>query len=286
MKLVVITGLSGSGKSTALRAFEDMGFFCVDNLPIVLFPKFLELSDKNSEINKIAVVMDVREKEFLTSYKKVFEQIHKQGYKIEMLFLEASDEVLVRRFKETRRKHPLAEGEDTILEGIAKERLYLSDVKKMATKLVDTSFFSIHDLRHWVESHYSSILTSKQLSINLIAFGFKYGLPYEADIVMDLRFLPNPYFVAELKELDGRDERVVNYVKKWEETELFLKKFFDLIQYLLPLYCREGKSYLNIGIGCTGGRHRSVVIAGMLKEYLSKEENYKISIDYRDIEAG
>lgn len=286
MKLVLITGLSGSGKSTALRAFEDMGFFCVDNLPIGLFPKFLELSDKNPEISRIAVVMDVREKEFLTSYEKVFEQIHKQGYKIEMLFLEATDEVLVRRFKETRRKHPLAEGEDTILEGIAKERLYLFDVKKMATKLVDTSFFNVHDLRHWMESHYSSILTSKQVSINLIAFGFKYGLPYEADIIMDVRFLPNPYFVAELKALDGKDERVANYVKKWEETDIFLKKFLDLIQYLLPLYCREAKTYLNIGIGCTGGRHRSVVIAGMLKEYLSKELRWPISINYRDIEAG
>ena len=156
----------------------------------------------------------------------------------------------------------------------------------MATKVVDTSFFSIHDLRQWVKSNYSSTLTSEQLSINLISFGFKYGLPYEADIIMDVRFLPNPYFVPGLKGLDGRDERVVNYIKKWKETGVFLEKFLDLICYLLPLYCREGKTYLNIGIGCTGGRHRSVVIANILKEYLSKKMNYRISINYRDIEAG
>ena len=285
MKLIVITGLSGSGKSTALRAFEDMGFFCVDNLPIRLFPKFLELSSENSEVNKIATVMDVREKEFLISYERVFEEIHAQGYKIEILFLEASDEVLIRRFKETRRRHPLAK-DGAILEGIAKERACLSDIKKMATKVVDTSFFSIHDLRQWVKSNYSSTLTSEQLSINLISFGFKYGLPYEADIIMDVRFLPNPYFVPGLKGLDGRDERVVNYIKKWKETGVFLEKFLDLIYYLLPLYCREGKTYLNIGIGCTGGRHRSVVIANILKEYLSKKMNYRISVNYRDIEAG
>lgn len=281
-RIIIVTGLSGSGKSTVLKAFEDIGFFCVDNMPVVLLPKFLELPvESRGEILKIALVMDLREKGFLESYQEVFPELREKGYHLEILFLDASDEILVRRFSQTRRQHPLA-GSDFVLKGIRKERKKLSGIKEIANQIVDTSFFSVHDLRKAIIQHYTSTITSPQMTINLLSFGYKYGLPYDADIVIDVRFLPNPYFVPGLKNLNGEEPEVIDYVMKWNETEEFIKKFQDLLRYLIPLYKKEGKSYLTIAIGCTGGRHRSVAIAEELRK-LFDSKNYPITLTHRDI---
>jgi len=281
-RIIIVTGLSGSGKSTVLKAFEDIGFFCVDNMPVVLLPKFLELPvESRGEILKIALVMDLREKGFLESYQEVFPELREKGYHLEILFLDASDEILVRRFSQTRRQHPLA-GSDFVLKGIRKERKKLSGIKEIANQIVDTSFFSVHDLRKAIIQHYTSTITSPQMTINLLSFGYKYGLPYDADIVIDVRFLPNPYFVPGLKNLNGEEPEVIDYVMKWNETEEFIKKFQDLLRYLIPLYEKEGKSYLTIAIGCTGGRHRSVAIAEELRK-LFDSKNYPITLTHRDI---
>ena len=281
-RIIIVTGLSGSGKSTVLKAFEDIGFFCVDNMPVVLLPKFLELPvESRGEILKIALVMDLREKGFLESYQEVFPELREKGYHLEILFLDASDEILVRRFSQTRRQHPLA-GSDFVLKGIRKERKKLSGIKEIANQIVDTSFFSVHDLRKAIIQHYTSTITSPQMTINLLSFGYKYGLPYDADIVIDVRFLPNPYFVPGLKNLNGEEPEVIDYVMKWNETEGFIKKFQDLLRYLIPLYEKEGKSYLTIAIGCTGGRHRSVAIAEELRK-LFDSKNYPITLTHRDI---
>jgi len=281
-RIIIVTGLSGSGKSTVLKAFEDIGFFCVDNMPVVLLPKFLELPvESRGEILKIALVMDLREKGFLESYQEVFPELREKGYHLEILFLDASDEILVRRFSQTRRQHPLA-GSDFVLKGIRKERKKLSGIKEIANQIVDTSFFSVHDLRKAIIQHYTSTITSPQMTINLLSFGYKYGLPYDADIVIDVRFLPNPYFVPGLKDLNGEEPEVIDYVMKWNETEEFIKKFQDLLRYLIPLYEKEGKSYLTIAIGCTGGRHRSVAIAEELRK-LFDSKNYPITLTHRDI---
>jgi len=281
-RIIIVTGLSGSGKSTVLKAFEDIGFFCVDNMPVVLLAKFLELPvESRGEILKIALVMDLREKGFLESYQEVFPELREKGYHLEILFLDASDEILVRRFSQTRRQHPLA-GSDFVLKGIRKERKKLSGIKEIANQIVDTSFFSVHDLRKAIIQHYTSTITSPQMTINLLSFGYKYGLPYDADIVIDVRFLPNPYFVPGLKNLNGEEPEVIDYVMKWNETEEFIKKFQDLLRYLIPLYEKEGKSYLTIAIGCTGGRHRSVAIAEELRK-LFDSKNYPITLTHRDI---
>lgn len=282
-RIIIVTGLSGSGKSTALKAFEDIGFFCVDNMPVVLLPKFLELpGESRREVLKIALVMDLREKGFLESYESVFSELREKGYQLDILFLDASDEILVRRFSQTRRQHPLVES-DFVLKGIREEREKLKGLKEIAIQIVDTSFYSVHDLRKAIIQHYTSTATSPQMTINLLSFGYKYGLPYDADIVVDVRFLPNPYFVPSLKNLNGEEPEVIDYVMKWKETEEFLKKFHDLLCYLIPLYEKEGKFYLTIGIGCTGGRHRSVAIAKELRK-LFDSKNYPITLTHRDID--
>ncbi len=287
-KLVIITGTSGAGKSTALKTFEDLGFFCVDNLPLFLLPKFLSLV-RESKVDKVALVMDIREKQFAQKGNDILREIESRGYKPEILFFDAQNEVIIRRFKETRRKHPLAKKGKSITESIIEERKYLQEIRKLATQIIDTSSFSVHDLKRWIEARYKETAL-RRLNVHIFSFGFKYGLPYEADLVLDVRFLPNPYFVPELKALDGRDERVRNYVMKSEEMQIFLKKILDLLQFLLPFYKREGKNYLNIAIGCTGGKHRSVVVAEALtkalKGSLDNPYEYDISLTHRDILAG
>lgn len=284
-KIVIITGTSGAGKSTALKTFEDLGFFCVDNLPLFLLPKFLELVHK-SRVNKIALVMDVREREFAQAGVSVVQDVKRQGYEPDILFLDAQDEVIIRRYKETRRKHPLSQSGKSISESIAEERRCLKDIKNIATQLLDTSFFSVHDLKRWIEARYAQTAL-RTMNIHILSFGFKFGLPYEADLLFDVRFLPNPYFVPDLKELDGRAPAVRDYVSKSGEMQVFLEKTLDLLQFLLPLYKREGKNYLNIAIGCTGGKHRSVVVAEVLterlKHNLAEKQDYNISLTHRDI---
>ena len=288
IKLVIITGTSGAGKSTALKTFEDLGFFCVDNLPLFLLPKFLTLVRK-SKVDKIALVMDIRERQFAQKGSDILREVENRGYKPEILFFDAQNEVIIRRFKETRRKHPLAEEGRSITESIIKEREYLEEIRKLATQIIDTSSFSVHDLKRWIEARYKETAL-RRLNVHIFSFGFKYGLPHEADLVLDVRFLPNPYFIPELKALDGRDERVKNYVLKSEETQVFLEKIIDLLQFLLPLYKREGKNYLNIAIGCTGGKHRSVVVAETLtkalKKMLDNPYEYDVSLTHRDILTG
>lgn len=282
LRVVIVTGLSGSGKTTALRSLEDIGFFCVDNLPVVLLPRFLEIQAGSSgEISEIALVMDLRQKSFLEQYTDIFSQLKEKGYRIEILFLDASDEALLRRFSETRRAHPLSE-KGAVIDGVKLEREKLSALKEMADNVIDTSFENVHQLREAIQRYYHSSSAVRRLVINLTSFGYRYGLPPDADMVLDVRFLPNPYFVNGLKKLDGNDKRVQDYVIECEEGETFLQKLFKLMDYLIPLYEEEGKANINIALGCTGGRHRSVVMLNRLGEYFSRK-NYLANIKHRDI---
>lgn len=282
IRVVVITGMSGSGKSTALRALEDIGFFCVDNLPVVLLPKFLELqAESSSEISKVALVMDLREKTFLDKYTAIFSEMKEMGYRIEIIFLDASDDILVQRFKETRRTHPLSE-KGSLMEGIALERSKLASLRNMADKVIDTSPYNVHQLKDVTQRYFLSPTGEKKLVINMTSFGYRNGLPPDADIVMDVRFLPNPYFVENLKNLDGNDRKVEEFVMGWEESKTFLNKLFNLFEFLMPLYEKEGKAYLNIAVGCTGGKHRSVVMLNRTAEFL-RAKHFIINVNHRDI---
>lgn len=283
LRIVIITGLSGSGKSTALRALEDIGFFCVDNLPIVLLPKFLEIQGQASgEVSKVALVMDVRERYFLEKHMEVISKLKKKKYSIEILFLEASDDSLLHRFSETRRVHPLSE-KRTVPESIALEREKLRELKDIADNIIDTSLYNIHQLKDLLQRYYLDPLKGDKITINLISFGYRYGLPTDADMALDVRFLPNPYFVEDLKKYNGNDSRVREYVLKWDDTLHFLDKIYSLLSFLIPRYEKEGKTYLTIAVGCTGGRHRSVVVLNQISEYLS-EKGYSININHRDME--
>ena len=285
-KLIVVTGTSGAGKTTALKTFEDLGFFCVDNLPPSLLPKFLELA-QNSQADKIALGIDIREREFVGQEEPIFQNILQLGCNVDILLLDTQDEVLIRRFKETRRKHPLAHRGKSLKESIAEERLYLEKIKRVATQIIDTSFFNVHDLKRWIEARYAQTAL-RHVSIHVISFSFKFGIPSEADLVFDVRFLPNPYFVSELKELNGRDNQVKIFMERSKELKIFMEKLLDLLKFLLPLYKQEGKHYLNIAIGCTGGKHRSVFVAERLIETLKhnfdRTKEFYISLLHRDIE--
>jgi UPF0042 nucleotide-binding protein len=269
VRVVVVTGLSGSGKSTAIKAFEDLDFFCVDNLPVVLLPDFLKLREESSEdLWHIALGMDIRERRFLESYPEIFNELRQRGTNLEILFLEATDEALHRRFSQTRRKHPLV-GTGTVLDSIKDERDRLKDLKRMATRVIDTSNLNVHELKRMISRLYTIYPQVETLNVNVRSLGFKYGVPAEADIIMDVRFLPNPFFIKELRDLNGTQEPVIRFVLQQEHTHRFLEKFTDLVNYLLPRYQEEGKNYLTIAVGCTGGKHRSVVITEQLKEQLA-----------------
>lgn len=284
LRIVIVTGLSGSGKSTAIKAFEDLGYFCVDNLPVLMLPDFLKLREESSEgLWHIALGMDIRERRFLESYSKIFSELRRRGANLEILFLEATDAVLQRRFSQTRRKHPLA-GKGSVLEGIEAEREMLRDLKAMATRVVDTSSANVHDLKRMISRLYALSPDQDALHVMVLSFGFKYGVPAEADIVMDVRFLPNPFFVEGIRDLDGRREEVIRFVLRDEQSQVFLDKFSTLLTDLLPRYRAEGKSYLTIAIGCTGGKHRSVVVAEKLAERLV-EKGYRAHLSHRDVEA-
>ena len=282
-RMVIITGLSGAGKSLALKVLEDIGFFCVDNLPITLFPKFLELCAQSSEgITRVAIVVDVREGEFLKDIASTLEELKRKGYKTEILFLESNDEVIIRRFKETRRRHPLA-GEGSLLDGIRLEREKLNLLKSMSDKIIDTSELTVHRLKEILNNYFYSLSKDAKVTINLVSFSYKYGLPSDADIVLDVRFLPNPFFEEGLKELTGNDKKVQDYILNNKETKVFLSKIISFIEYLFPLYVKEGKPYITVAIGCTGGRHRSVCIVNHLNMCL-KGEKYVINKRHRDVD--
>jgi UPF0042 nucleotide-binding protein len=305
LRVILISGVSGSGKTTAIKALEDVGFYCVDNLPIVLLPKFIELcAQSGGKISKVGVVEDIRgvtsspargeSKEsqggwdFIEDSRRILQELQKEAYSIEILFLESSDTVLMRRYSETRRQHPLAL-EGSIREGIRMERERLQAIRDMATRVIDTTLFNVHQLKDEIQRYALEGSVSRRMTVTLISFGFSFGVPYEADLLMDVRFLPNPYFVEELKRLNGEDPRISGYVLQWEEAQEFLRRIDEFIRFLLPLYEREGKTQLTIGIGCTGGRHRSIVIvnrlAGMLGEDL-KRRGAVLHVRHRDIEKG
>ena len=283
LNIVIITGHSGSGKSTALAAFEDAGFYCVDNMPVVLLPKFLELPiQKDTEISGLAFVMDLREKGFLAAYPSIFGNLKRKGYRFKIIFLEADEEVLVKRYSQTRRYHPLAQ-DKSLLDGIQAEVKQLQDLRQAAHTVIDTSRHNVHDLKSIISNIAREGQRSGPMRIQVMSFGFKYGVPEEADLIVDVRFLANPYFVPHLQPLDGRTQPVREFVLKNGETRLFMEKYLDLLDYLIPLYEREGKSYLTVAIGCTGGKHRSVAIAQEIHSHIQSPEK-KIKLLHRDID--
>lgn len=276
--IVIITGLSGSGKTVALRALEDNDFFCVDNLPIAFIDLFVSTISQNRETEKIGIGIDIREKGFLSEIPTVLKTLRNK-YRTEILFLEAEKDVLLRRFKETRRPHPL---EGNIGEAIQIEKERLALLREAADRIIDTSSFTPHQLRQFVISLYRVQKGKKAITVVLISFGFKFGTPQNIDLLFDVRFLPNPNFVPELKPLKGTDKRVSDYVLKKQEAKVFMRKIKELIDFLIPLYIKEGRSYLTIGIGCTGGNHRSPAIVEKLQRYLKKHP-IDLSIVHRDI---
>jgi len=280
MKLVVVTGVSGAGKSTALRALEDLGFYAADNLPLPLVPKFIELVSGRPDIDRAALGIDARGGEFLVGALKIFEDIKAEGHTVEVLFLDASDEILIRRFSETRRRHPLSDTD--IRAGIRDEREKLAALRQAADALVDTGTLTVHVLRALVMERYGHV--DGDLAVTLLSFGFKHGIPVEADIVLDVRFLPNPFFVPQLSALSGEDDAVARFVLEDAETEPFVAKAEELIALSVKGFQREGKSYATVAIGCTGGRHRSVAIAKELGRRLGGA--FSVSVRHRDIQRG
>ncbi|HJA40692.1 MAG TPA: RNase adapter RapZ [Firmicutes bacterium] len=282
MRLTIITGMSGAGKTVAVQCLEDMGYFCIDNLPPMLLLKFIEMIDQSqNKMDKIAVVMDLRGRAFFRHLSKALDEIAKKDWIIQkILFLEASDEVLIRRYKETRRNHPLAP-HGRISEGIKRERALLSEIKGQAQIILDSSGLKPVQLKNKIQEHFSAS-NDDTFSVHIFSFGFKYGSPIDADLLFDVRFLPNPYYVEKLRILTGLDESVSSYVLKYAETKQFLEKFIDLLAFTLPYYQKEGKRQVVIGIGCTGGQHRSVTIAEYISRYFAG--TYRTVVTHRDIE--
>lgn len=280
-RLVVVTGLSGSGRSATLKAFEDLGFYCVDNLPLMLLSAFVEFARRSEEAFQSAIGIDIREKGFPERFPALYGELKSQGCAIELLFLDASDQTIVRRFSETRRPHPLARGTTPLLDGIRSERAALAEVKKLADRIIDTSDYTVHDLRQTIERHYAAGDAGRPMVITLLTFGYKFGVPYDLDLLFDLRFLPNPHFVPELRPSTGEDPRVREYIMSKPDSVEFLARLKGFIEYLLPRYRSEGKSYLTIGFGCTGGRHRSVAVSLMIAEWL-RQNGYDVIIKHRD----
>ncbi|NEU30161.1 RNase adapter RapZ [bacterium LRH843] len=284
-QMVIITGMSGAGKSVAVRSFEDLGYFCVDNLPPALIPKFVDLIDSsNGKMNKVALVIDLRGRKF---FDHLFEAIDSIGQmhvnlNVQILYLDANDATLVKRYKETRRSHPLAP-QGLPLEGIKLEREMLEEMKGRSQQIIDTTDMKPIQLRERIIQRFSST-ERHPFSVNIMSFGFKYGIPIDADLVFDVRFLPNPHYIDHMRPKTGLDEEVSSYVLKWTETQTFIEKLTDLLTFMLPQYKREGKSQVVIGIGCTGGKHRSVTLAEYFGEAFSRD--YVLHVSHRDIERG
>lgn len=283
MRFVIITGLSGAGKSQAMRFMEDLGFFCIDNMPPALIPKFAEICfQSQGKMEKVALVMDIRSGDLFNDLFAGLEALKERDLKYEILFLEASDEVLIKRYKETRRKHPLAP-DGRVTDAIQKERELLENVRSKADHIIDTSNMLSRQFKEQITSIFIEGKQYKGIIITLLSFGYKYGIPLDSDLVFDVRFIPNPYYISSLKKNTGKNEDVKNYVLKWPETKEFIKRLQDMIEFLIPNYIKEGKSQLVISIGCTGGKHRSVTIAEELFKTL-KAQNHSVFIEHRDIE--
>jgi UPF0042 nucleotide-binding protein len=278
---VILTGLSGSGKSTVLKTFEDLGFYCVDNLPVGLIRTFADLPGSSDEgVSRAAILVDAREGENIEKLPQIIRALRHDGAQAELVFIDASDAVLQRRFSETRRPHPLGHNL-TIREGLKRERKLMAPIRKIADVIIDTSAFNVHQLRENVRRRFESI-DKRPMLVSVVSFGFRYGILADADLVFDVRFLPNPHFVPRLKRYSGKDPRVAKYIRSFPQTAEFLQRIEGLLLYLIPLYIREGKSYLTIAFGCTGGRHRSVMLAESVKKILARK-GYPTKVIHRDM---
>lgn len=283
MNFLIVTGLSGAGKSQSIKFLEDLGYFCVDNLPPGLISKFAEMcAESNGDIDKAAIVIDIRVGKFFDQLSISLDELEASGHTYDILFLEASDETLIKRFKSSRRMHPLSVG-GRIIKGLIAERRKLEEIKSKATNIIDTTNLSPSELKEEIIHLFVKGGKSEGLIINILSFGFKYGIPLDSDMVFDVRFLPNPYYVEDLKKFSGSDDGVRNYVMKWPAAVDFMNKLTDMVEFLIPHFIKEGKSQLVIAIGCTGGRHRSVTMANMLSHNL-KEQNHRVIVGHRDIE--
>ncbi len=284
MKFVILTGMSGAGKSTALKVMEDIGYFCVDNLPIALLEKFAELADvPGAELQKVALGVDIRSGQSLDELQNVLDRLRQAGTSFDILFLDSTDEVLVKRYKETRRTHPLAGGE-RVDKGIRKERMRLEFLRKQADYILDTSNMLTRELKAELEKIFVRNQDYQNLFVTIVSFGFKYGIPTDSDLVFDVRFLPNPYYVEGLRAKTGNTREIQDFVMQHPEAGTFLDKLEDMVKFLIPHYIAEGKTQLVISIGCTGGKHRSVTLANGLYEKLKNQEEYGIKIEHRDIQ--
>ena len=283
MRFVIVTGMSGAGRSTALKILEDMGYYCADNLPISLLPMFAQLMNDNQNITKAAVGIDIRNGKELDKMDRQLEGMKAAGYEYEILFMDASDKTLVKRYKETRRQHPMAI-DGRIESGLKEERSKLGFLKKEADYIIDTSQLLVRELIQNMDDIFRKNQEFKNMMVTVLSFGFKNGIPSDADLVFDVRFLPNPYYVEELKSRTGNEKAVQDYVMNCDQAGIFLDKLSDMIQFLIPNYVVEGKNHLVVAIGCTGGKHRSVTIANKLYEILQKDREYKVKIEHRDIE--
>jgi len=282
IEFCLITGLSGSGKSTAVKCFEDLGFFCIENLPVKLIPVFIDLCRESDEaIHHVAAIIDLRDRELLCKIERTLKWLRSEKIEIRLLFLEASDEALIRRFTQTRRPHPLAE-EGSIIEAIQEERNKLAHLRERSDTVIDTSEFNIHQLRKCINDLIAPRKSATEISVTLLSFGYKFGIPLEADLVFDVRFLANPFFTPGLRNLTGRNKKVIKFLETGKEFKEFNHKLEEFLLFLLPSYRREGKSYLTIAIGCTGGRHRSVAVAEKIHA-LFRKRGYNISTRHRDI---
>jgi UPF0042 nucleotide-binding protein len=279
--LVILTGLSGSGKSTVLKTFEDLGFYCVDNLPVGLIRTFADLPmGGEEEISRAALLVDAREGEQIAKLPETVRALRHNGLQAELVFIEASDEALLRRFSETRRPHPL--GHDRpVRDGLARERRLMAPIRKLADVVIDTTKFNVHELRQFITRRFQT-RDQKSMLVSVVSFGYRYGIPADADLVFDVRFLPNPQFVARLRRYSGKDRRVASYIRSFPQTGEFLQRIEGLLVYLIPHYIREGKSYLTIAFGCTGGRHRSVMLAESMRKILAKH-GYATKVIHRDL---
>jgi UPF0042 nucleotide-binding protein len=279
-ELVIITGLSGSGKGTVLKVLEDLGFYSVDNLPIELIPKFAELTSVSPNIRRAALVVDIREGESLKKFPSIYKSLRRE-LRTTLVFLEAADDMLVRRFSETRRPHPLGK-DTTVAQSIESERNTLSSIRALADLKIDTSKFTVHELRDAVREKFEGARDDSRIMVQVTSFGFRHGIPTDSDLVFDVRFLPNPNYIPEFKPLTGRHPSVARYIRSFPQTQEFIERISDLLQYLLPHYIREGKSYLTISFGCTGGQHRSVMMADEFRKRLAKA-GYKVKESHRDM---
>ena len=285
LRIVLLTGMSGGGKSTAIRALEDAGWFCIDNLPVLLLPKLLELvvHGASDELHRLALVIDAREGRFLDQTPQAVEDVRRAGHKLEVVFLDCSDEALQRRFSETRRRHPLSP-EGTVADGIALERKLLGALRAIADLVIDTTRMNVHELRDAITARFGAAGEADALNVTLVSFGYRNGIPANSDLVFDVRFLPNPYFVEGLKPYPGTDPRVAEWVLARGQTQEFVDHLETLLAFLLPQYKAEGKSYLTVSLGCTGGRHRSVVLADELARRLTESHRARVKVTHRDVD--